>query len=69
MVVEDNQNNLIVLDGSNYRVRRFGLAPSAPNPNAVDLTEEFAPVLLLGSTSAATKQMVVRRFAAWGARA
>jgi hypothetical protein len=37
-------------------------------PSAVDVTEEFAPVLLIGSTSAAVKAMDVRRFAAWGSR-
>jgi hypothetical protein len=37
--------------------------------SAVDITEEFAPVLLIGSTSAAVKAMGVRRFAAWAKRA
>jgi hypothetical protein len=37
--------------------------------SAVDITEEFAPVLLIGSTSAAIKAMDVRRIAAWGTRA
>jgi uncharacterized repeat protein (TIGR01451 family) len=37
VIVEDTQNGFIVVDGSNHRVRRFGLAPSAPNPGAADL--------------------------------
>ena len=37
--------------------------------NALDVDEEVAPVLLIGSTSTAVKAMVVARFAAWGTRA
>ena len=35
---------------------------------ALDVDEEVAPVLLVGSTSTATKTMLVKRFAAWGNR-
>ena len=38
-------------------------------PLALDVDEEVAPVLLVGSTSAAVKAMGVRRFAAWAKRA
>lgn len=37
-VVDDNQDGIIVVDGNNYRVRRFGLAPSPVDANAADLT-------------------------------
>lgn len=36
---------------------------------SLDVDEEVAPVLLLGSTSAAVKSMDVKRFSAWGKRA
>lgn len=35
---------------------------------ALDVDEEVAPVLLVASTSAATKTMLVKRFATWGYR-
>jgi uncharacterized repeat protein (TIGR01451 family) len=37
-VVQDTQGRFIVVDGNNYRVRRFGIAPPPANPNSVDLT-------------------------------
>jgi len=36
---------------------------------SLDVDEEVAPVLLLGSTSTAVKALDVKRFACWGARA
>ena len=37
LVVDDSQGRIIVVDGNNYRVRRFGLAPPPVDPNRVDL--------------------------------
>jgi len=34
-------------------------------PGAVDITEEFAPVALLASTSSAVKSMDTTRFGTW----
>ena len=36
-VVDDNQGRIVVVDGNNYRVRRFGLAPRPVNPNSADV--------------------------------
>ena len=36
-VFEDIQGRFIVVDGNNFRVRRFGLAPAPANPNGADL--------------------------------
>jgi uncharacterized repeat protein (TIGR01451 family) len=37
-VVDDMQGRIIVVDGHNYRVRRFGLAPPPVTPGSVDLS-------------------------------
>lgn len=38
VIVEDDQGRIIVVDGDNYRVRRFGLAPGPVNPNGADVS-------------------------------
>jgi uncharacterized repeat protein (TIGR01451 family) len=37
VVAEDNQDRILVVDGNNFRVRRFGLASAPANPNSADL--------------------------------